>query len=108
MPVRYLSDPDLAQLSSWPDEIAVEDAVTYFTLSAEDLRAGGLQPPAEPPGRCRSTVTLPWLGWVPDDLAGCPRWAQRNQSRPLGPALNTVGKPFLMVPLVAENCCSRR
>jgi hypothetical protein len=31
MPVRYLSDPELARLSSWPDEIADEDAVTYFT-----------------------------------------------------------------------------
>ena len=37
MPVRYLSDPELAQLSSWPDEIAVQDAVTYFTLSTDDL-----------------------------------------------------------------------
>jgi hypothetical protein len=37
MPVRYLSDPELARLSSWPDEIAVEDAVTYFTVSADDL-----------------------------------------------------------------------
>ena len=37
MPVRYLSDPELARLSSWPDEIADEDAVIYFTLSADDL-----------------------------------------------------------------------
>jgi len=32
MPVRYLSDPELARLSGWPDEIAVEDAVTYCRL----------------------------------------------------------------------------
>ncbi|ACV79923.1 hypothetical protein Namu_3606 [Nakamurella multipartita DSM 44233] len=32
MPVRYPSDPELARLSSWPDEIDVADAVTYFTL----------------------------------------------------------------------------
>jgi Domain of unknown function (DUF4158) len=37
MPVRYLFDPELARLSSWPDEIADTDAVTYFTLSADDL-----------------------------------------------------------------------
>jgi hypothetical protein len=37
MPVRYLSDPELARLSNWPDEIAVEDAVTYFMLPADDL-----------------------------------------------------------------------
>jgi hypothetical protein len=37
MPVRYLSDPELARLSGWPDEIADEDAVTYFTLSDADV-----------------------------------------------------------------------
>lgn len=108
MPVRYLSDPELARLSSWPDEIAVEDAVTYFTLSAEDLSwLAGFNRQQNRLGAAVQLSTLPWLGWVPDDLAGCPRRAQRNQSRPLGPALNTVGKPFLMVPPVAENCCSR-
>jgi hypothetical protein len=39
MPVRYLSDPEPARLSSWPDEIAVEDAGTYFTLSSDPLIA---------------------------------------------------------------------
>lgn len=37
MPVRYLSDPEPARLSGWPDEIADEDAVTYFTVSEDDL-----------------------------------------------------------------------
>jgi hypothetical protein len=37
MPVRYLSELELARLSSWPGKIADEDTVTYFTLSADDL-----------------------------------------------------------------------
>ncbi len=37
MPIRYLSDPVLARLSGWPDEIADADVVTYFTLPADDL-----------------------------------------------------------------------
>jgi len=37
MPVRYLSDPELARLNGWPDEIAAEDAVAYFTLSRDDM-----------------------------------------------------------------------
>ncbi len=37
MPVRYLSDSQLARLSSRPDDIPDEDAVTHFTLSADDL-----------------------------------------------------------------------
>ena len=32
MPVRYVPDPELARLSTWPGEIADEDAVTFFTL----------------------------------------------------------------------------
>ena len=37
MPVRFLSDAELARLSSWPDEVADEDLVTYFTLTDDDL-----------------------------------------------------------------------
>src|SRR5690349_8769513 len=36
MPVRYLSDPELARLSSWLDEVDVADSPT-FTLSGDDL-----------------------------------------------------------------------
>ncbi len=37
MPVRYLSDPELDRLSSWQGEIAEQDAVTFFTLTGDDL-----------------------------------------------------------------------
>jgi len=37
MPVRFLSDAELARLSSWPDEIADDDLITYFTLTGDDL-----------------------------------------------------------------------
>jgi len=37
VPVRFLSDAELARLSSWPDEVADEDLVTYFTLTDDDL-----------------------------------------------------------------------
>ncbi|WP_236054764.1 DUF4158 domain-containing protein [Mycobacterium sp. SM1] len=90
MPVRYLSDPELARLSSWPDEIAVEDAVTYFTLSADDLVlrqsvvAGGLQRQHNRLGVAVQLSTLPWLGWIPDDLAGCPPLALHRLAQALG------------------------
>ena len=65
MPVRYLSDPELARLSGSPGEIADEDAVT---LSA-----------------------LPWLGWIPDDLAGCPPVALDRLAQVLAIAPDTSG-----------------
>jgi Domain of unknown function (DUF4158) len=72
MPVRYLSDPELARLSGWPDEIADEDAVTYFTLSADDLSwLAGFNRQQNRLGVAVQLSTLPWLGWIPDDLASC-------------------------------------
>ncbi len=75
MAVRYLSDPELVRLSTWPGEIAAEDAVTFFTLSGNDLSwIAGLNR-AEKPPRCVGPAVcpaLPWLGWIPDDLGACP------------------------------------
>jgi Domain of unknown function (DUF4158) len=71
MPVRYLSEPELARLSSWPGEIADEDAVTYFTLSADDLSwLAGFNRAENRLGVAVRLSTLPWLGWIPDGLAG--------------------------------------
>jgi hypothetical protein len=73
MPVRYLSDPELARLSGWPDEIADVDAVTYVTLSADDLSwLAGFNRQQDRLGVAVQLSTLPWLGWIPDDLTSCP------------------------------------
>jgi hypothetical protein len=37
MPVRFLSDAEIARLNSWPDAVAEDDLVTFFTLTTEDL-----------------------------------------------------------------------
>lgn len=76
MPVRYLSDPELARLSGWPDEIADVDAVTYFTLSDADVSwLAGFNRQHNRLGVAVQLSTLPWLGWIPDDLASCPPMA---------------------------------
>ncbi|MGO9155639.1 DUF4158 domain-containing protein [Mycobacterium sp.] len=91
MPVRYLSDPELARLSSWPDEIAVQDAVTYFTLSTDDLSwLTGFNRQHNRLGVAVQLSTLPWLGWIPDDLAGCPPIALDRLAQALGVAPATA------------------
>jgi hypothetical protein len=73
MPVRFLSDAELARLSSWPDEIAEHDQVTFFALTSDD--AAWLSGQVRVENRLGAAVqlcTLPWLGWIPDDLTGCP------------------------------------
>ncbi len=37
MPVRFLSDVELARLSGWPHDVADDDLVTFFTLTSDDL-----------------------------------------------------------------------
>jgi hypothetical protein len=91
MPVRYLSDPELARLSSWPDEIAAQDAVTYFTLSTDDLSwLTGFNRQHNRLGVAVQLSTLPWLGWIPDDLAGCPPIALDRLAQALGVAPATA------------------
>jgi hypothetical protein len=84
MPVRYLSDPEMARLSSWPDDIADQDAVTYFTLSGDDLSwLAGFNRPENRLGVAVQLSSLPWLGWIPTDLATCPTVALDRLARSL-------------------------
>lgn len=82
MPARYLSDTELARLSNWPGEIADEDTVTYFTLSADDLAwLAGFNREKNRLCVAVQLATLPWLGWSPDDLANCPVGALTRVAR---------------------------
>ncbi|MDP9356725.1 MAG: DUF4158 domain-containing protein [Chloroflexota bacterium] len=85
MPVRYLSDPELDRLSSWQGEIAEQDAVTFFTLTGDDLGwVRGFNRDENRLGVAVQLCTLPWLGWIPDDLAGCPSAACGRLAAALG------------------------
>ena len=91
MPVRFLSDAELARLSSWPDEIAEHDLVTFFTLTSDD--AAWLSGNVRVENRLGDEVqlcTLPWLGWIPDDLTGCPSAAVSRLGSQLGLALEML------------------
>jgi hypothetical protein len=75
------SDAELARLSGWPDEIADDDLVTYFTLTSDDL--GWLASTVRAENRLGAAVqlcTLPWLGWIPDELSACPAAAIRRRA----------------------------
>src|SRR6266568_4368505 len=63
MPVRFLSDAELARLSGWPDEIAAEDLVTFFTLSPDDLAwLAGFNRDDNRLGAAVQLCALPWPG----------------------------------------------
>jgi len=76
LPVRYLSDTELARLNSWPADIAEHDAVTFFTLTDDDRAwLAGFQRDDNRLGVAVQLCTVPWLGWVPEQLTGCPAGA---------------------------------
>lgn len=85
MPVRFLSDAELARLSSWPAEIAEHDLITFFALTSDD--AAWLSGNVRMENRLGAAVqlcTLPWLGWIHDDLTGCPSAAVKVLGSQLG------------------------
>jgi hypothetical protein len=85
MPVRYLSDVELARLSPWLGEIAEEDAVTFFTLAGDDLGwVRGFNRDENQLGVAVQLCTLPWLGWIPAELIGCPELARARLAAALG------------------------
>jgi hypothetical protein len=86
MPTRFLSDAELARLSGFPTEIDDDDLVTFFRLEGEDLAWLGREHrgPANRLGLALQLCTLPWLGFVPDDLGSAPESAVERLAAQLG------------------------
>ncbi|PRX45321.1 uncharacterized protein DUF4158 [Nonomuraea fuscirosea] len=76
MSTRFLSDEQLERLRSFPD-IGREELIKYFTLTSREhafLDAPGRGPEARL-GLAVQLCTLPWLGYIPDDLQEIPQAA---------------------------------
>jgi len=73
-PTRLLTDAELSQLAGYPDEIASEDLATFFRLDGEDRRwvVEDHRGPSNQLGLALQLCTLPWLGFVPDELTAAP------------------------------------
>jgi TnpA family transposase len=82
---RVFSDEELERLRSFPD-INREELIRFFTLTPADVefidpRRG--RGPADRLGLAVQLCTLPWLGFVPDDVAGAPTAAVARLSEGL-------------------------
>jgi hypothetical protein len=74
---RFFSDEQIERLRSFPD-IGREELVRFFTLTRKDLgfidnlrRSGGRGPEARL-GLAVQLCTLPWLGYMPEDIWSAP------------------------------------
>jgi Domain of unknown function (DUF4158) len=77
---QFFSDEQMERLRSYPD-IGREELIRFFTLTRKDLgfvdnlERGGGRGPAARLGLAVQLCTLPWLGFVPDDLWSVPQAA---------------------------------
>jgi Domain of unknown function (DUF4158) len=77
---QFFSDEQMERLRSYPD-IGREELIRFFTLTRKDLgfidnlEHGGGRGPAARLGLAVQLCTLPWLGFVPDDLWSVPQAA---------------------------------
>ncbi len=80
MATQFFSDEQMERLRSYPD-IGREELARFFTLTRKDLGfidnlgRGGGRGPAARLGLAVQLCTVPWLGFVPDDLWSVPQAA---------------------------------
>ena len=79
----------MERLRSYPD-IGREELIRFFTLTRKDLgfvdnlERGGGRGPAARLGLAVQLCTLPWLGFVPDDLWSMPQAAVLQLAKSAG------------------------
>ena len=83
---RMFSEEQLDQLRSFPD-IGRDDLIRYFTLTQADVAfvdPGRGRGPADRLGLAVQLCTLPWLGFVPDEVSSAPPVAVARLAERLG------------------------
>ncbi len=83
---RMFSEEQLDQLRSFPD-IGRDDLIRYFTLTRADVAfvdPGRGRGPADRLGLAVQLCTLPWLGFVPDEVGSAPPVAVARLAERLG------------------------
>ena len=73
MPVQLFTEAERTRRNRFPEVIAYEDLVTFFTLSERDLASiPRTSPPHNRLGYALQLCTLRFMGFVPDDLRSAP------------------------------------
>jgi TnpA family transposase len=94
---KMFSQEQYEQLRSFP-EITGDELIRYFTLAPADVAfvdPGKGRGPGDRLGLAVQLATLPWLGFVPDDVASAPQAAVARLADQLGVepgALRTYGQ----------------
>ncbi len=83
---QLFSAAELVRLRSWPPEVGSAELVQFFTLAGDDLDwlATAARGATGRRGLAVQLCTLPWLGFVPDDVAAVPVAAATRLASQLG------------------------
>ncbi len=86
MSTRFFSDAEIKRLRSWPEELGRDELIRYFTLGSDDRAwlEGAARGMGNRLGMAIQLCTLPWLGFVPDDVAAVPAAAANRVAVQLG------------------------
>jgi hypothetical protein len=105
MATRVFSKEELAQLRGFP-EITRDELIRFFTLTAADqafVDPGRGRSPRDRLGLAIQLCTLPWLGFVPDEVTAAPPVAGARLARQLqiarrsSPGIGTVARPAQII-----------
>jgi len=116
---QFFSDEQMERLRSYPD-IGREELIRFFTLTRKDLgfvdnlERGGGRGSAARLGLAVQLCTLPWLGFVPDDLWSVPQAAVLRLANQLAvfPDMYAAPHGIVLLPRNVPNfvwpalCCS--
>ncbi|GIH97779.1 hypothetical protein Psi01_84090 [Planobispora siamensis] len=86
MSEKILSEEQMEQLRSFP-EISSDELIRYFTPTTADVAfvdPGRGRGPVDRLGMLVQLCTLPWLGFVPDEVAAAPAAAVARLAERLG------------------------
>lgn len=86
MSTRFFSDEEIKRLRSWPDELGRNELIRYFTLGSDDREwlSRTARGTGNRIGLAVQLCALPWLGFVPDDVANAPAAAVNRVAVQLG------------------------
>jgi hypothetical protein len=86
MSTRFFSDAEARRLRSWPEELGRDELIRYFTLGSDDRAwlEGAARGTGNRLGMAVQLCALPWLGFVPDDVAAVPAAAANRVAVQLG------------------------
>ncbi|HEX2316267.1 MAG TPA: DUF4158 domain-containing protein, partial [Thermomonospora sp.] len=86
MATQFFSAAEIRELESWPVEVGRDELVRYFTLTTDDVEWVNRSARGTPNkvGLAVQLCTLPWLGFVPDEVTAAPGPAVARVATQLG------------------------